>query len=137
VQALSIPEHAKSICWCGRGMIVGVADTDRTLWPEVARQRVAAAFGFGGAARRSTRPAGRLNIRFSRVQLQPPPAGRQPPIQLWAIQAEESTPTPKGVAAHCLAVADDLARSTRRRRAVEKVQLVCATLANRGSAQGA
>jgi len=41
----------------------------------------------------------RLNIRFGRVQLQPPnQSADQPPIQLWAIQAEESTPVPKGVA---------------------------------------
>jgi hypothetical protein len=100
VQALSTPEHAQVHLLVRARHDRRLADTDRTLWPEVARQRVAARLSVL-VGRRGDQPSrlARLNIRFSRVQLQPPTllAG-QPPIQLWAIQAEESTPAPKGAA---------------------------------------
>lgn len=73
---------------------------DRRLWQEVARQKVAATLAVR-VGRRGDQPSrlARLNIRFCRVQLKAPSRkADQPAIELWAIEAQESTPVPKGAA---------------------------------------
>jgi hypothetical protein len=75
-----------------------LADADRSLWQEVGRQPVAGTLSIL-VGRRGDQPRrlARLNVRFCRVRWQAP-VGKadQGPIQLWAIEAEESTPVPKG-----------------------------------------
>lgn len=69
----------------------------RTLWQEVARQRVAASLSVR-VGRRGDQPSriANLSIRFCGVQLKAPiRKANQPPIQLWAIEARESS-APKG-----------------------------------------
>jgi len=99
VRALSAPEPARVHLLVRARHDRRLAQTDRSLWEEVGRRPVGATLSVL-VGRRGDQPSRlvRLNIRYSRVELQPPDrqAG-QPPIQLWAIQAEESTPAPKGV----------------------------------------
>jgi len=75
-------------------------DQHGTLWQQVGTQPVAATLSVL-VGRRGDQPSriARLNIRFCRVPLKAPArqAG-QGPIQLWAIEAEESSPAPKGAA---------------------------------------
>jgi hypothetical protein len=75
-----------------------LADADRSLWQEVGRQPVAATLSIL-VGRRGDQPSrmAQLNVRFCQVQLRAPvrKAG-QGPVQLWAIEAEESGPVPKG-----------------------------------------
>jgi len=76
-----------------------LADTKRTLWQEVGRQRVATTLCIL-VGRRGDQPSrlARLNVRFCRVQLQAPSRKAGQPIRLWAVAAEESSPVPKGSA---------------------------------------
>ena len=73
---------------------------DRTVWEEVGRQPLAATMTVL-VGRRGDQPSrmAKVNIRFCSVQLKAPKrkAG-QPPIQLWAIEAQECSPVPKGAA---------------------------------------
>lgn len=73
-------------------------DRQRTLWQEVGRQRVAASLSVL-VGRRGDQPRrlARLNLRFCKVQLQAPSRQpEQPAIELWAIEAREVNPVPKG-----------------------------------------
>jgi hypothetical protein len=75
-------------------------DRERTLWQEVGRAPVAATLSVL-VGRRGDQPSrlARLNLRFCRVHLQAPSRkADQPPIELWAIEAQEVSPVPKGVA---------------------------------------
>ena len=74
-----------------------LADQDHTLWQEVSRQPVAATLTVL-VGRRGDQPSrvAKLNLRFCAVQLKAPSRkADQPPIQLWAIEARESS-APKG-----------------------------------------
>jgi hypothetical protein len=73
-------------------------DQARSLWPEVRRQRVAATVKVL-VGRRGEQPSrlARLNVRYCKVHLQAPcRQAEQPALELWAIEARESTPVPKG-----------------------------------------
>lgn len=98
VQALSAPAQAQVPLLVRARHDRPLADQPCTLWEEVGRRPVAATLA-GLVGRRGDQPSrlARLNIRFCRVQLKPPcgKAG-QPAIQLWAIEARESTPVPQG-----------------------------------------
>jgi hypothetical protein len=75
-----------------------LADADRSLWQEVGRQPAAATLSIW-VGRRGDQPRrmARLHIRFCRVRLQAPiRKADQAPIELWAIEAEEGGPVPKG-----------------------------------------
>jgi hypothetical protein len=75
-------------------------DQDRTLWQEVGRQPVAATMTVL-VGRRGDQPSriAKVNVRFSCVHLKAPVRkADQPPIGLWAIEAEERSPVPKGAA---------------------------------------
>jgi hypothetical protein len=75
-------------------------DHQHTLWQEVGRQRVAATFSVL-VGRRGDQPSrlARLNVRFCKVQLRAPSRkAEQPAIELWAIEAQEVSPVPKGAA---------------------------------------
>jgi hypothetical protein len=74
-------------------------DRERTLWQEVGRQPVAATLSVL-VGRRGDQPSrlARLNLRFCRVHLQAPSRkADQPRIELWAIEAQEVSPVPRGV----------------------------------------
>src|SRR5207253_4261441 len=77
-----------------------LANQDRTLWQEVARQPVAAALSVR-VGRKGDQPSriAQLQIRFCSVWLKPP--SRQADaaaLQVWAIEAREAGPVPKGAA---------------------------------------
>jgi hypothetical protein len=76
-----------------------LAGQDRLLWEEVERQRVAATIAVL-VGRRGDQPSriARLQLRFGRVELQPPSQHAHPAaLELWAIEARESSPVPRGV----------------------------------------
>ena len=75
-------------------------DQDRTLWQEVGRQPVAATMTVL-VGRRGDQPSrmAKVNVRFCCVHLKAPARkAEQPPISLWAIEADERSPVPKGAA---------------------------------------
>ncbi len=91
VQAASAPSESKVDLLVRARHDRKLADQDRTLWEEVGRQPVAATMTVL-VGRRGDQPSrmAKLNLRFCCVHLKPPKlkAG-QPPIQLWAIEAQE------------------------------------------------
>jgi len=97
VQALSVPKASRVELLVRARHDRKLAEGSATLWPEVARQPVAATLEVR-VGRRGDQPSrlASLNIRFCAVQLKAPKrkAG-QPSLQLWAIQAQEVRP-PKG-----------------------------------------
>jgi len=99
VQALSVEAPAKVHLLVRARHDRKLEDHARTLWEEVARQRVAAPLKVR-VGRRGDQPSrlATLSIRFCAVQLRAPTRqGGQPSIPLWAIEAREVRP-PKGVA---------------------------------------
>lgn len=74
-----------------------LANSQGTLWPEVGRQPVAASLAIR-VGRKGDQPSRmtRLNLRFCPVELQAPRGKAGHPIKLWAIEASESVPVPKG-----------------------------------------
>jgi hypothetical protein len=120
VQALSLPRvHLLVRAHQDRKL----AEHDRTIWQEVGRQPLAATISVL-VGRRGDQPSriAKLNIRFCRVHLKAPKlkAG-QPPIELWAIEAKESSPTPKGATRIIWRLLTTLP-VTSAREATEKVQ---------------
>jgi len=101
VQALSVSDESKVHLLVRARHDRKLEEQKRTLWQEVGRQRVAATLSVL-VGRRGDQPGrmAKLNIRFCSVQLKAPSrSASQPSIQLWAIQAKESSPIPKGGAA--------------------------------------
>lgn len=98
VEALNVPTPCRVQVLVRARHDRPLEDKDRTLWPQVARQKVAATISVR-VGRRGDQPGrlARLNLRFCSVHLKAP-AGKaeQPAIQLWAIQAQEISPAPKG-----------------------------------------
>lgn len=100
VQALSVPAESQVHLLVRARHDRPLADQQRTLWEEVGRQPVAATLAVL-VGRRGDQPSrlAKLNLRFCQVQLKPPHGNAgQPAIQLWAVEARESTPVPKGSA---------------------------------------
>jgi hypothetical protein len=98
VAALSVPAPSRVELLVRSRHDRKLADHDRTLWQEVARQRVAGTLKVR-VGRRGDQPRrlATLNLRFCAVQLRAPARqAQQPSIQLWAIEAREVHP-PKGV----------------------------------------
>lgn len=100
VQALSVPSPAKVHLLVRARHDRKLEDQSCTLWQEVGRKPVAAT-GSVLVGRRGDQPSriAKLNISFCSVHLKAPrrKAG-EAPIQLWAIEAKEGSPTPKGTA---------------------------------------
>jgi len=99
VQALKVPLAARVHLLVRARHDRKLEDRQRTLWQEVRRQPVAATLSVL-VGRRGDQPSrlARLNLRFCQVQLKAPSRkAEQPPIQLWAIEAQEVSPVPKGV----------------------------------------
>lgn len=100
VQAANVPSESRVELLVRARHDRKLQDEDRTLWEEVGRQPVAATITVL-VGRRGDQPSriARLNIRFCRVRLQAPKRkADQPSIQLWAIEAKECSPVPRGVA---------------------------------------
>lgn len=98
VQALSVESPAKVHLLVRARHDRKLADHSRTLWQEVARQRVAGTLKVH-VGRRGDQPSrlAQLSVRFCAVQLRAPARlSGQPSIQLWAVEAREARP-PKGV----------------------------------------
>lgn len=123
VQALSVPEAARVQVLVRARHDRKLAQPDRTLWQEVEHQQVAATVAVL-VGRRGDQPRrlAKLQVRFCRVQLKAPggKAG-QPPLQLWAIEARESSPVPRGVTPILWRLLTTLP-VTSAQEAVEKVQ---------------
>ena len=100
VQALSVPAESRVALLVRAHQNRKLADEDHTLWEAVGRRPVAATLSVW-VGRRGDQPSrmAKLNLRFGKVQLKAPQrkAG-QPPIELWALEAKESSPRPKGAA---------------------------------------
>ena len=123
VQAVSVPSESKVHLLVRARHDRKLEDQDLTLWQEVGRQPVAATVSVL-VGRRGDQPSriAKLNIRFCSVQLKAPRSkASQPPIQLWAIEAKESSPTPKGAARITWQLLTTLP-VTNAREAIEKVQ---------------
>jgi hypothetical protein len=100
VQAASVPAQSKVDLLVRARHDRKLEDEERTLWEEVGRQPVAASLSVL-VGRRGDQPSrlARVNIRFCRVHLKAPKRKvGQPPVQLWAVEAKECSPTPRGVA---------------------------------------
>ena len=98
VQALRVEAPAKVHLLVRARHDRKLQDHARTLWEQVARQRVAATLKVR-VGRRGDQPSrlATLSVRFCAVQLRAPTRqGEQPSIQLWALEAREVRP-PKGV----------------------------------------
>jgi len=123
VQALTAPSEARVHLLVRAHQNRKLEDPDRPLWQEVGRQRVAATLSVL-VGRRGDQPSriARLNIRFCAVQLKAPKrkAG-QPSIELWAIEAQESSLTPPGAARIVWRLLTTLP-VTSAQEAIEKVQ---------------
>ncbi len=99
VKALSVPETSRVQVLVRARRDRKLADPDRTLWQEVDRQPVATTLSVL-VGRRGDQPSrmAKLNVRFCRAPLKAPNGkADQPPLQLWAIEARESSPVPRGV----------------------------------------
>jgi hypothetical protein len=99
VQALNVPSGSKVHLLVRARHDRKLEDHQHTLWQEVGHQRVGATLSVR-VGRRGDQPSriAKLNIRFCSVQLKAPRRkASQPPVQLWAIEARESGPVPKGV----------------------------------------
>jgi len=123
VQALTVPSESRVHRLVRAHQNRKLANPDRPLWQEVGRQPVAASLSVR-VGRRGDQPSriAQLHIRFCRVQLKAPKlkAG-QPLIELWAIEAQESSPTPKGAPRISWRLLTTLP-VTRAQEAIEKVQ---------------
>jgi hypothetical protein len=100
VQAATVPSESRVELLVRARHDRKLQDQDRTLWEEVGRQPVAATIKVlvGRRGDQPSRIAG-LNIRFCSVRLKAPKRkANQPPVQLWAIEAKECSPVPKGAA---------------------------------------
>lgn len=100
VQAASAPAASKVDLLVRARHDRKLQDQDRTLWEQVGRQPVAATLSVL-VGRRGDQPSrlAKLNIRFCSVELKAPERiAHQPPIKLWAIEARECSPVPKGTA---------------------------------------
>jgi len=97
VQALRAPEASRVKLLVRARHDRKLAEGSATLWEQVAHQRVAATLQVkvGRHGDHPSRLAG-LSLRFCAVQLQAPKRkAEQPPLRLWAIQAQEVHP-PQG-----------------------------------------
>jgi hypothetical protein len=97
-------QEALKSCGGGQVHLLVRAHQDRRLakgqghlWPEVGTQPVAASLALR-VGRKGDQPSRmtRLNIRFCPVTLQAPWGKAGQPITLWAVEASESVPAPKG-----------------------------------------
>ncbi len=98
VQAASAPAQSKVDLLVRARHDRKLQDQDRPLWEHVGRQPVGATLSVL-VGRRGDQPGrlAKLNIRFCSVELKAPSRqADQPPIKLWAIQAQECSPVPKG-----------------------------------------
>ena len=123
VQAASVPRESRVELLVRARHNRKLQGEDRTLWAEIGRQPVAATIRVL-VGRRGDQPSrmARLNIRFCRVRLQAPKRkADQPSIQLWAMEAKECSPVPKGVAPIQWRLLTSLPVSTAQ-EAIEKVQ---------------
>lgn len=123
VQAANVPSESRVELLVRARHNRKLQDEDRTLWEEVGRQPVAATLAVL-VGRRGDQPSriARLNIRFCRVRLQAPKRkADQPSLQLWAIEAKECSPVPKGVARIQWRLLTTLPVTTAQ-EAIEKVQ---------------
>ena len=100
VQAANVPSESRVELLVRARHDRKLEDQDRTLWQEVGRQPVAATLTvLVGRRGDQPSPMARLNIRFCSVCLKAPQRkADQRPIQLWAIEAKECSPVPKGAA---------------------------------------
>ncbi len=100
VQALNVPSSSRVDLLVRARHDRPLEDGNRTLWQQIGRQPVTATISVL-VGRRADQPSriARLNIRFCSVPLKAP-GGKAGPegIQLWAIEAQESSPAPKGAA---------------------------------------
>ena len=98
-EALSVPAEAKvHLLVRARHDRPLAGPLSRTLWQEVGRQPVAATFSVL-VGRRGDQPSrlAKLNVCFCRVELKAPLRQTNgPAMPLWAVEARESTPVPKG-----------------------------------------
>jgi hypothetical protein len=97
-EALNVPDPAKVHLLVRARHDRPLADQTHTLWQAVGRQPVAATLAVL-VGRRGEQPGrlARLNLRFCQVELQAPRGKTSlSAIKLWAIEASESTPAPKG-----------------------------------------
>jgi hypothetical protein len=98
VQALNVPEPSPVHLLVRACHDRPMADSKRTVWQAVGRRPVAATLAVL-VGRRGDQPSrtAKLDIRFCPVQLKAPQSQtRRPEVALWAVEARESSPTPKG-----------------------------------------
>jgi hypothetical protein len=98
VQALDVPELSRVHLLVRARHDRPLADQPHTLWQAVGRRPVAATLAVW-VGRRGDQPSrtAKLDIRFCPVSLKAPRSKtRRPDISLWAVEARESSPTPKG-----------------------------------------
>ena len=97
-QALSVPDPSKVHLLVRARHDRPLADSKRTLWQAVGRQPVAVTLAIL-VGRRGDQPSrtAKLDIRFCPVRLKAPQSKTsRPEVSLWAVEARESSPTPKG-----------------------------------------
>jgi hypothetical protein len=123
VQAVHVPRQSRVELLVRARHDRKLQDQDRTLWQEVGRQPAAATLTVL-VGRRGEQPSrmARLHIRFCPVRLKAPQRQPgQPAIGLWAIEAKECSPVPKGAARIEWRLLTTLAVTTAQ-EAIEKVQ---------------